>query len=74
MDMSNLPSFSRVIHKTLVKAYAVFSETEKSYIGLKLLFEAGLELFVLNVGDEINIFEFLPLSYEQEDVTRYLEL
>lgn len=57
-----------------MKAYALFSEVENSYIGINLLFEDGLLLFVLNVGDEINVFEFLPLSYEQENVIRYLEL
>lgn len=57
-----------------MKAYALFSEVENSYIGINLLFEDGLLLFVLNVGDEINVFEFLPLSFVQEDTIRYLEL
>ena len=74
MDISNLPSLSNVLHKTLLKAYVLFSSVEESYIGLSFLFEGGSELFVLNVGDEINIFDFLPLSYNQEDIIRYQEL
>lgn len=74
MDISYLPSLSRVHYKVLVNVYAVFSEVEDSYIGVKLLFEDGLIVFILNVGDEINIFESLPLSYEQENIIRYQEL
>ena len=73
MDVSNLPLFVDYIGKSL-KVYSIFSSVEDAYIGIKLVFESGLCLIAINVGDELNISDFLSSSYEHDEGIKYQEL
>ncbi|MGL6019848.1 MAG: hypothetical protein ACRC0C_14525 [Gibbsiella quercinecans] len=74
MDVSNSTFFFDYIGKSLLKAYSIFSSIEDSYIGIKLVFESGLSLIVVNVGDELNISDSLSSSYEHDEGIKYQEL
>lgn len=74
MDVSNLPLFVDYIGKSLLKAYSIFSSVEDAYIGIKLVFESGLSLIAINVGDELNISDSLSSSYEHDEGIKYQEL
>ncbi len=74
MDLSNLPLFVDYIGKSLLKVYSIFSAVEDAYIGIKLVFESGLCLIAINVGDELNISDFLSSSYEHDEGIKYREL
>lgn len=74
MDISNLPLFVDCIGKSLLKVYAIFSSVEDAYIGIKLVFESGLSLIAINVGDELNISDSLSSSYEHGESIQYQEL
>lgn len=68
LDISCMHPLDNYINKTLLKLLAVFSLVENAYIGIKFIFEEGDEgFFILNVGDEINILEVLPLGYEESE-------
>lgn len=73
-DISRRDPFVNFIGKTLLKVFLVFSTVEDAYIGMKLYFEDSLNLFILNIGDEINILESLPSSYEKSEGIKYLVL
>ncbi|MBN3057636.1 MULTISPECIES: hypothetical protein [Pectobacterium] len=72
MDLSSSISFVDYIGKFLLTVYSIFSSVEDAYIGIKLVFEGGLNLIVVNIGDEINIFDSLS-SCENDDI-KYQEL
>ncbi|MEI7369018.1 hypothetical protein WCT94_15420 [Pectobacterium sp. 1950-15] len=72
MDVSSSMSFVDYIGKPLLKVYSIFSSIEDAYIGVKLVFDGDLNLIVLNIGDEINIFGSLS-SCENDDI-KYQEL
>ncbi|MFP1817566.1 hypothetical protein ACLEC2_17535 [Lonsdalea quercina] len=74
MDVSNSTFFVDYIEKSLLKAYSIFSSIEDAYIGIKLVFESGLSLIVVNVGDELNISDSLSSSYEHDEGIKYQEL
>ena len=74
MDVSNLPLFVDYIGKSLLKVYSIFSSVEDAYIGIKLVFESGLSLIAINVGDELNISDSLTSSYEHDEGIKYQEL
>ncbi len=62
------------LEKTLLKVFLVFSSVEDAFIGIMLIFEDHLSLFIMNIGDEINILESLPSSYEQDEGIKYQQL
>ena len=72
MDISSSMSFVDCIGNPLLKVYSIFSSIEGAYIGVKLVFDGDLNLIVLNIGDEINIFGSLS-SCENDDI-KYQEL
>ena len=74
MDLSSSTLFVDYIGKSLLKIYSIFSLIENSYIGIKLGFESGLNLNVVNVGDEINICDSFSSSYEHDEGIKYQEL
>jgi len=74
IDISHINPFFKFIGKTLSKVFLIFSSAEDSYVGLRLNFEGDLSLFIMNIGDEINIFESLPISFEQNEGIRYSKL
>jgi hypothetical protein len=39
----------------------IYSNIEDATIGMKMCFDEGLDLTIINLGDEINVFDFLPL-------------
>jgi hypothetical protein len=63
MDLSSDNRFASLIDKTLLQLFLIYSSVEDSYIGVKLIFNEGSELFVLNLGDELNVLKFLPDSF-----------
>ncbi|MDE8756042.1 hypothetical protein PZA22_16270 [Pectobacterium polaris] len=71
MDMSKFALFIDYAGKELLETYSIFSSIENSYVGIKLVFEGDLNLILVNVGDEINIFNSLPLSYEYDEGIKY---
>ncbi|MBK4715758.1 MULTISPECIES: hypothetical protein [Tenebrionibacter/Tenebrionicola group] len=74
IDISHIHPFANFIEKTLLKVFLIFSSVEDAYVGLRLDFENHLSLIIMNIGDEINIFEALSTTYEQIEGIRYSEL
>ncbi|WP_431022262.1 TMV resistance protein N-like [Erwinia rhapontici] len=74
MDMSHFPLFVNYLDKILVEVNLIFSAVESSYIGLKLFFEGYLSLMIVNIGDEMNILESFPTSYEKDEGIEYHKL
>lgn len=74
MNMSDSYSFYRYIGRVVSKVFAIYSDTEKTIIGVKLVFDGGHDLIIINLGDELNIFNSLPLQYVQEECIDYLEI
>ncbi|UUE09816.1 hypothetical protein NMX13_19665 [Dickeya zeae] len=74
MDVSDSTLFVDYIGKSLLKIYSIFSSIDDAYIGIKLVFESGLSLIVVNVGDELNISDSLSSSYEHDECIKYQEL
>ena len=74
MDMSDSCSFYRYIGRVVSKVFAIYSDIDKALIGLKLVFDDGLNLIIINLGDELNVFNTLPLQYVQEECIDYLEI
>ncbi len=58
----------------MLKVYSIFSSVEDAYIGINLVFESGLSLIAINVGDELNISDSLSSSYEHGEGIQYQEL
>lgn len=74
IDISHINPFVKFIEKTLTEVFLIFSSVEDAYVGLRLNFEDNLSLFIVNIGDEINIFESLPISFEQNEGITYSKL
>ncbi|KJM66320.1 hypothetical protein B5M10_10930 [Pluralibacter gergoviae] len=74
MDMSLSISFINYIDKTLSDVVLIFSQVENAYIGVRLTFEEQLDLIIINLGDEINILESLPLPYEKDEGIIYKDI
>lgn len=74
MNISDSCSFYRYIGRVVSKVFAIYSDIEKAIIGLKLVFDGGLNLIIINLGDELNVFNSLPLQYVQEECIDYIEI
>lgn len=74
MDLSNSCSFQKVIGKTLLRFNVIYSEIEQKVIGAKLVFDEGLTLIIINIGDEIKVFDFLPMEYERDEKINYIDV
>lgn len=74
VDISHAHPFMNCLEKTLLRVFLVFSSVEDAFIGINLIFEDNLSLFIMNIGDEINILESLSSSYEQDEGIKYQQL
>lgn len=74
MDMSHFPFFVKYLNKILIEVNLIFSVVEKNHIGLKLFFEGYLSLMIVNIGDEMNVLDVFPTSYEKDEGIEYHKL
>lgn len=74
IDISHRPLFVHLLEKILIEVSLVFSSMENNYIGVKLVFEGCLSLIIVNIGDEINILDSFPISYEKDEGIKYYKL
>lgn len=74
MDLSNSYSFQKVIGKILLRFYMICSKIEQKVIGAKLVFGEGLALVIINLGDEIKIFDSLSMEYERDEKINYVNV
>ncbi|MGV7092155.1 hypothetical protein [Siccibacter turicensis] len=74
MDLSNSCFFQKFIGKILLQFYVIYSEIEQKVIGAKLFFEEGLTLVIINLGDEIKLFDTLSMEYEREEKINYIDV
>lgn len=74
VDISSMPPFINYLEKRLLKVSLVFSSLEDAVIGIKLIFEDSLSLFIMNIGDELNILESLSSSYEEDEGIKYQQV
>ncbi|CAI0787047.1 hypothetical protein [Serratia quinivorans] len=74
MNMSDSCLFYRCIGRIVGKVFAIYSDTENTIVGIKLFFDSGIDLIIINLGDELNVFNSLPLQYVQEECINYLEI
>lgn len=70
-DISYLPCWKNLIGQTLTKIFIIKSLGKPCLIGLKFSFENDLSVIVVNLGDEIFMFEFLPEEIAQEEEIIY---
>jgi len=74
VDLSESEFFFKYVDLDLVSVYSVYSETEESFVGVKLLFSDDLSFSIINLGDEINVFQEIPLQYEEEEKFKYIRI
>ncbi|KAA5944823.1 hypothetical protein F3I27_14255 [Pantoea sp. Bo_2] len=74
VDISHIYPIVNYIGKILLKVFLMSSSLEDAFVGVKLVFEGELSLFIMNVGDEINMLESLSSSYEQDEGIKYQQL
>jgi hypothetical protein len=74
MSMSESCLFCRYLGRIVSKVSVIYSDAEKAIVGIKLVFDGELDLIIINLGDELNIFDSFPLQYEQEEGIHYLEI
>lgn len=74
IDISHVYPFVNYLEKKILKVFLIFSSLEDAFIGVKLVFEGELMLFIMNVGDEISMLESLSSSYEQDEGIKYQHL
>lgn len=43
-------------------------------IGAKLVFDEGLTLAIINLGDEIKVFDSLSMEYERDEKINYIDV
>lgn len=67
MDLSSSMSFVDYIGKFLLTVYSIFSSVEDAYIGIKLVFEGGLDLIVVNIGVATGIVEGLVTASDEDE-------
>lgn len=72
MELSGLDVFRAYIGKRFVNFYFVFSEVEKKNIGVKLEFEGGGDIVILNIGDEMVFSNSLAPDFEREESISYV--
>lgn len=58
--VSDEPRFSSVVGRELASASLVESSAEEAVIGIALSFDNGARLSILNLGDEIFIYDEIP--------------
>ena len=59
-DLSDSPIWKDVISRALVGAVLIRSSVASSVVGVQFRFEGGLAVSVLNLGDELYIFQEIP--------------
>lgn len=74
MDLSNSFLFQKVIGRKLCRFYMVYSEIEQKVIGTKLVFDEELTLVIVNLGDEIKVFDSLSMEYERDEKINYIDV
>ncbi|MGK3144344.1 hypothetical protein [Pantoea sp. C2G6] len=74
IDISNIYPLVNYLGKTLLKVFLMSSSLENAFIGVKLVFEGEVNLFIMNIGDEISMLESLSSSYEQDEGIKYQQL
>ncbi|WP_458718229.1 hypothetical protein [Pseudomonas gregormendelii] len=58
--VSAKPYFSNVVGRRLVSASLVQSLAEKTVVGVALSFDSGFRLSILNLGDELFVYDAIP--------------
>lgn len=74
IDISHIYPIVNYLERLLLKVFLISSSLEDAFVGVKLVFEGELNLFIMNVGDEINMLESLSSSYEQDEGIKYKQL
>ena len=74
MDLSNSYLFQKAFGKILLKFYVICSEIEQQIIGVKLVFDEGFKLVIINLGDEIKVFNSLLREYERDEKIYYIDV
>ena len=59
-NLSKLPKWQSVVDKVLVGAALIRSSVEASLIGVQLSFEGSSSISVLNLGDELYVYQDIP--------------
>lgn len=67
MDLSLTHPFINLIDKELLRTSLIYSTLEDSYIGIKFMFNEEQDLFILNLGDELNVLDSLPESFLEDE-------
>jgi len=70
-DISNLSCWQKVIGSPLKEVHLLESMREFCLMGIKFTFENDLSVVMVNLGDEIFIYESLPEEIVQEEEIRY---
>jgi hypothetical protein len=74
MSMSDSLLFQKYIGRCVSKVFLIYSDTENTTVGIRVVFDAELNLIIINLGDEINFFDSLPLKYEEDEGLSYIDM
>ncbi|MEX9874709.1 hypothetical protein AB7W40_13925 [Providencia rettgeri] len=74
IDISTSQLFYKYIGKVLSHFFVIYSDVEKTIIGVKLVFNNELDLLIINLGDEIKILDTLTLEFEQDEAIHYIRM
>lgn len=68
-DISNTELWCECVGSSLVSSFVLFANGNVS-IGVRLIFQSGKSIDIVNLGDEIYIYNFLPRHIvEEENIT-----
>jgi hypothetical protein len=59
-NLSESQLWQRVLNKVLVGAELLYSSIEDTFIGVKLSFDGGSSVSIINLGDELYVYQDIP--------------
>jgi hypothetical protein len=66
-SISDGPVFSKVVGRTLRSASLIQSLRDKTMVGVEMDFDEGAKVFIMNLGDEIFVFDVIPEKIIEEE-------
>ena len=73
-DVSDFPEWKEVVGKIIVDAKLIYSSIENCLIGFSLSFEGGLNVSIVNLGDEIFVYRSIPEIVSMEQGITFISL
>ncbi|PHM72342.1 hypothetical protein [Xenorhabdus sp. KJ12.1] len=74
VDLSFLSSINDCYNNIVSDVFLIYSDLEKTYIGVKFSFIEDSNLIIANVGDDLYMFETATLPHEKEECISHISM